>query len=192
MIDKIIESLLNQREIASDKAPVIHRIETVFFIDDDIDEFHKRVTPKPNGVIFNGPATIVLWGDGTKTISKAHDGDEFDPVFGMAACTVRKITKNRGHGVDEWEPLIDFLASTVVSPDECRFIAKILNTLAVELEIDGVMERIEEFDAETDEECFTDDADTTETPQHIDADEIHAMHEKTWAEVRELIDRGEM
>ena len=35
-------------------------------------------------VIFNDPATIVFWEDGTKTVVKCQDGDEFDPEKGLA------------------------------------------------------------------------------------------------------------
>lgn len=34
-------------------------------------------------VIFNNPATIVFWGDGTKTVVKCNE-DEFDPEKGLA------------------------------------------------------------------------------------------------------------
>lgn len=39
-------------------------------------------------VIFNDPATIVFWKDGTKTIVKRQEGAEFDPEkgFAMAIC----------------------------------------------------------------------------------------------------------
>lgn len=41
-------------------------------------------------VIFNGPATIVIWGDGDKTVVKCQDGDSYDKRTGfMYACTKR-------------------------------------------------------------------------------------------------------
>lgn len=39
-------------------------------------------------VIFNGPATIVYWKDGSKTVVKAQ-GDEYDPEKGLAMAVVR-------------------------------------------------------------------------------------------------------
>lgn len=47
-------------------------------------------------VIFNDPATIVLWNDGTKTVVKAAEGDEFDPEKGMAMAISKKIFGNQG------------------------------------------------------------------------------------------------
>ena len=41
-------------------------------------------------VIFNPPATIVFWADGTKTVVKAH-GEEFDPEKGLAMAISKKV-----------------------------------------------------------------------------------------------------
>lgn len=46
--------------------------------------------PKIKKVIFNDPATIVFWKDGTKTIVKAYD-EEFDPEKGLAMAITKKI-----------------------------------------------------------------------------------------------------
>lgn len=43
----------------------------------------------PKSVIFNNPATIVFWKDGSKTISKAHN-EAFDPEKGLAICYAKK------------------------------------------------------------------------------------------------------
>lgn len=47
-------------------------------------------------VIFNPPATIVYWKDGTKTVVRC-DNDEFSEEFGFAMACVRKLygTRNR-------------------------------------------------------------------------------------------------
>lgn len=41
-------------------------------------------------VIFNPPATIVLWTDGTKTVVKAAEGDEYSKWAGLALCMAKK------------------------------------------------------------------------------------------------------
>ena len=46
--------------------------------------------PKIKKVIFNDPATIVMWNDGTKTVVKCGTGDDFDPEKGVAMCVVKK------------------------------------------------------------------------------------------------------
>lgn len=41
-------------------------------------------------VIFNDPATIVIWSDGTKTVVKCDKRDEFDPEKGLAMAICKK------------------------------------------------------------------------------------------------------
>lgn len=45
-------------------------------------------------VIFNEPATIVFWGDGTKTVVKCSKDDEFDPEKGLAMAIAKKFFGN--------------------------------------------------------------------------------------------------
>lgn len=47
--------------------------------------------PAINKVIFNPPATIVMWSDGDKTIVKCQEGDEFDPEKGLAMACMKKL-----------------------------------------------------------------------------------------------------
>ena len=42
-------------------------------------------------VIFDGPATIVFWDDGTKTVVKCTDGDSYSYDVGIAMATLKKI-----------------------------------------------------------------------------------------------------
>lgn len=50
--------------------------------------------PKIEKVIFNPPATIVKWKDGTKTVVKCQDGDEFDWEKGLAMAYVKRAFNN--------------------------------------------------------------------------------------------------
>lgn len=50
-------------------------------------------------VIFNDPATIVLWADGTKTVVKA-DKEAFDPEKGLAMAISKKALGNKGNYFD--------------------------------------------------------------------------------------------
>lgn len=45
-------------------------------------------------VIFNDPATIVLWSDGTKTVVKCGSEDTFDMEKGLAMAIVKKMAGN--------------------------------------------------------------------------------------------------
>lgn len=42
-------------------------------------------------VIYNDPAIIVFWNDGTKTTAVAHGGDTFDSEKGLLVATMKKI-----------------------------------------------------------------------------------------------------
>lgn len=59
--------------------------------------YYNRLNPfEIEDVIFNGPATIVKWVDGTKTVVKAQDGEEFDPEKGLAMAFAKKAMGNKG------------------------------------------------------------------------------------------------
>ena len=47
-------------------------------------------------IIFNPPATIVFWQDGTKTVVKCQNGEEFDPEKGLAMAVIKK---GMGYGI---------------------------------------------------------------------------------------------
>jgi hypothetical protein len=46
---------------------------------------------QPKNIIFNDPATIVYWQDGTKTEVKTMDGDTFNEEYGVAMAYMKKI-----------------------------------------------------------------------------------------------------
>lgn len=50
-----------------------------------------------SNVIFNEPATIVLWTDGTKTVVKCQEGDEYSKEVGLALCFAKKALGNKGN-----------------------------------------------------------------------------------------------
>lgn len=61
-------------------------------------------------VIFNDPATIVCWSDGTKTVVKCGDNDTFDPEKGLAMAISKKFFDNMGYYYDvfkKWLPKND-------------------------------------------------------------------------------------
>lgn len=81
--------------------PVSHSIK-VCTLDIDADADMDLATKHYNlnrikKVIFNCPATIVYWVDGTKTIVKC-DGEEFDPEKGLAMAIAKKfLGVNQGY-----------------------------------------------------------------------------------------------
>ena len=58
-----------------------------------------KAMPEIEKVIFNDPATVVIWNDGTKTIVKTRQKgkkkDKFSPEFGLAMAIAKKYYGNR-------------------------------------------------------------------------------------------------
>lgn len=102
----------------------------------------KTVEDAIKKVIFNGDRTIIFWTNGTKTIVKCSDGDEFDYYSGFCAALAKKIfgstTKARR-----------FMESKMVdqhSKEEQSF-----NSRQDDLDIfkDGIRSLYEQYDSDT-------------------------------------------
>lgn len=59
-----------------------------------------RIIPEIKDIIFNGPATIVFWKDGTKTVVKAQEGEIVDYEKGMAMAIAKRMLGNKGSYYD--------------------------------------------------------------------------------------------
>ena len=59
--------------------------------------------PSIKKVIFNYPATIVFWSDGSKTVVKCQDGDIYDPEKGLAMAISKKALGNKGNYCNEFK-----------------------------------------------------------------------------------------
>lgn len=163
----------------------------------EYDAWRNRVKPKK--VIINDPATVVFFDDGSKVVAKAGHGDEYDPLFGIMDCALRKVGRNRVR-VDLWEPVIGFLADYLADAKECRLMADMLDMTADALELDGVMDAIEAYDSRHD------DGPDGEGPiteriramqERIDEDmsrldETLHERERTRQTIRNLVDSGEL
>ena len=47
-------------------------------------------------ILYNGPATIVYWADGEKTVVKCMDTDTFDPMAGFCAALAKRVYGSTG------------------------------------------------------------------------------------------------
>ena len=94
--------------------------------------------PEIKNVIFNDPATIVFWEDGTKTVGKCQDGDEFDPEKGLAMAIAKKAYGNKGNycnKMKKWlpkeEPVdTDSSLNSIFVPKEFTFLHVPIHTNA--------------------------------------------------------------
>lgn len=67
------------------------RLKRELGINDDIPSAYPGSTFVIDKVIFNPPATIVFWKDGTKTVVKCKEGEEFSEWAGIALCLAKKL-----------------------------------------------------------------------------------------------------
>ena len=70
----------------------------------------KNNVPKIKRVIFNDPATIVLWEDGTKTVVKKQKDDarkKFDKEKGLAMAIAKKALGNQGNYFETFKKWCD-------------------------------------------------------------------------------------
>lgn len=68
-------------------------------------------------VIYNNPATIVFWNDGTKTVSKCHEDDTYSKETGLAICIIKKLlgSKEMKAIFNDWIPEQESICSTKVT-----------------------------------------------------------------------------
>ena len=156
--------------------------------------------PEVERVIYSGPATVALFRDGTKVVTKCHDGDEFDPMVGLINCCIRKLTRNHGHAIDAWGEVPKLIADNLGGPDDFAFMSDVLAMVANAITDDGnrkaVLERAshEEPDAAPDEPSADELPDgclTACTQAFVTVEELEREHERIRAEIRDLIDKGE-
>lgn len=50
--------------------------------------------PEIKNAYFNNPMTVVIWEDGTKTMVRCQNGDEYSPETGLALCIAKKSLGN--------------------------------------------------------------------------------------------------
>lgn len=89
---------------------------------------------KIKNVIFNYPATIVLWEDGTKTVVKCQEGDEYSKETGLALCIAKKALGNQGNFNEvfkKWIP--EENESEEIPPEDWDEILKRLDALLKQL-----------------------------------------------------------
>lgn len=65
--------------------------------------FYRVQFPAIKKVIFNNPATIILWADGSKTVVMCDERDTYDPEKGMAMAIARKALGNKGNYYNTFE-----------------------------------------------------------------------------------------
>ena len=93
--------------------------------------------PAIKKVIFNYPATIVLWSDGSKTVVKCQDGDIYDPEKGLAMAISKKALGNKGNYCSEFKKWLPEDEEEEEKTVELRF-----DTSEISKSLEGLASRI--------------------------------------------------
>ncbi len=72
-----------------------------------------EILPDIERLIFNDPAIIVYWNDGTKTVVKCQPGDTFNPETGLMAAMLKRFMGNNG----SYNKIINHWLYTTLHPD---------------------------------------------------------------------------
>ena len=91
-------------------------------------------------VIFNNPATIVYWKDGTKTVVKCQEGETFDKEKGLAMAICKKIMNNKGNYNNQFH---NILADAKVINDGPKPSTKEENIKKLDTVLDTIIEDID-------------------------------------------------
>ena len=96
--------------------------------------------PGIKDVIFNEPATIIIWKDGTKTVVKCQEGEDYDPEKGLSMAISKKALGNKGNYCEvfkKWLPEEEEVNDGRVSSNELRkaidYFAKVAKKHNIEL-----------------------------------------------------------
>lgn len=76
---------------------LMNLVDLIFGVDEEAKKSESNINldKEIDHVVFNNPATIVFWKDGTKTVTKCHSEDTFNKETGLAMCIIRKLTGNK-------------------------------------------------------------------------------------------------
>jgi len=129
---------------------------------------NRAFAPTPKKVIFSGGKTIVIWGDGTKTVVSCMEGDEFDEYSGFCAALAKKLygsttrakkLMNKNKKVDEIKELsesqfeeikssLDSAIKALTNSEALMAFAKQIGEIAAKSGITVIDENLDEKDGE--------------------------------------------
>lgn len=111
------------------------QIEVKKYCDEDIEQtknLYYGLSLTIKDVIFNPPATIVFWMDGTKTVVKDQGEVFYDPEKGMAMAVAKKAFGNKGNYYNQFKKYIDIWEKK----QEAEFTSSYANTV-----LDDIIEK---------------------------------------------------
>jgi len=85
------ESTKSEIEYAKSIGKPVYYLETPDALKRQTEDTVIDKVPQAEHIVFNDPATVVFWDDGTKTVVKVAEGDKFSEEYGMAMAYMKKI-----------------------------------------------------------------------------------------------------
>jgi hypothetical protein len=99
-VNALLKSNVPDVKITLDNTAIMDALKTKVYpsIDWNFNHIIQPVKKKnPYGVkriVFNDPATIVFWEDGTKTVVKCSENETFNPYMGFCAAVTKRVYGN--------------------------------------------------------------------------------------------------
>ena len=126
----------NVRSLTEAAVPILSdvkmQIEVKKYCDEDIEQtknLYYGLSLTIKDVIFNPPATIVFWMDGTKTVVKDQGEVFYDPEKGMAMAVAKKAFGNQGNYYNQFSKYLDIYEKK----QEAEFTSSYANTVLGDL-----------------------------------------------------------
>lgn len=85
---------------------ITNTVKSRYLTNEELEKYYKQIITNNvrinsafqiKKVIFNNPATIVYWKDGSKTVVKCQDGDVFDKEKGLAMAISKRALGDKGN-----------------------------------------------------------------------------------------------
>lgn len=93
LTDELDWNVVDCDDVGKDLTKLLHEC---FSDDEEIEVFRWSIDGQSvDDIIINPPATIVKWADGTKTVVKCQNNEEYDAEKGIALCFMKKMCGNK-------------------------------------------------------------------------------------------------
>ena len=108
------------------------QIEVEKYCDEDIKQvrnLYYGLSLSIKDVIFNPPATIVFWMDGTKTVVKDQGEVFYDPEKGMAMAVAKKAFGNQGNYYNQFSKYLDIYEKKQEAESTSSYVNTVLDNI---------------------------------------------------------------
>ena len=112
-------------------------------------------------VIFSGDRTIIMWNDGTKTVTQCHELDMYDKEKGILACMAKKLYENTNLFNEVIQEYVDF---------ETEVPRTIVDSYMVDVDSLEILETLKEYKHYT--KCLEEDL----NQEHLNREEMENIY----------------